>query len=126
MPWWVLAAIGAFGALAIGGLYDNLKSRNPRWFTAGDLAADVVLVVLALACWLPALGDLIRGVAVPLLAGALGWLPVSIRNDLRDVSDDESLSSAQRRMGVALALLVAAPLYWWALSYAVLTGETPR
>jgi len=27
---------------------------------------------------------------------------------------------------LALALLVAAPLYWWAPSDAVLNGETPR
>jgi hypothetical protein len=123
VPWWVLAAIVVFGVLAMGGLYDNLKSRNPLWFTAGDIAADVVLVVLALAHWLPELGNPVRGVAVLLLAGVLAWLPLSIRNDLLDVSGDESLSNAQRRIGVALALLVAAPLYWWALSYAVLNGE---
>lgn len=123
MPWWVLAAIVVFGVLAMGGLYDNLKSRNPLWFTAGDIVADVVLVVLALAHWLPELGNPVRGVAVLLLAGVLAWLPLSIRNDLLDVSGDESLSNAQRRIGVALALLVAAPLYWWALPYAVLSGE---
>jgi hypothetical protein len=123
VPWWVLAAIVVFGVLAMGGLYDNLKSRNPLWFTAGDIVADVVLVVLALAHWLPELGNPVRGVAVLLLAGVLAWLPLSIRNDLLDVSGDESLSNAQRRIGVALALLVAAPLYWWALPYAVLSGE---
>lgn len=116
------AAIVVFGVLAMGGLYDNLKSRNPLWFTAGDIVADVVLVVLALAHWLPELGNPVRGVAVLLLAGVLAWLPLSIRNDLLDVSGDESLSNAQRRIGVALALLVAAPLYWWALPYAVLSG----
>lgn len=93
MPWWVLAAIVVFGVLAMGGLYDNLKSRNPLWFTAGDIAADVVLVVLALAHWLPELGNPVRGVAVLLLAGVLAWLPLSIRNDLLDVSGDESLSN---------------------------------
>jgi hypothetical protein len=123
VPWWVLAAIVVFGVLAMGGLYDNLKSRNPLWFTAGDIVADVALVVLALAHWLPELGNPVRGVAVLLLAGVLAWLPLSIRNDLLDVSGDESLSNAQRRIGVALALLVAAPLYWWALPYAVLSGE---
>ena len=122
MPWWALAAIGLFGILALGGLYDNLRSRNPPWFTAGDVAADTVWVVLALACWLPEVGNPVRGVAGLLFAGAVAWLPLSIRYDLREAPGGEPLSTAQRRIGVALALLVGAPLYWWALSYAMLSG----
>jgi len=123
MPWWAVLIFALYVVVAIGSVRDNFKILYPAWFTLGDALVDLVLVALALSFWLPSLGEPYRSVAPALLAGCVAWLPLSIRQDMRELRKDRSVQGreaySQGAIGIAIALTVAAPLYWWAFNYAV-------
>jgi hypothetical protein len=124
MPWWATLIFAIYVVVAIGSVRDNIKSLYPAWFTVGDVLADIVLLGLSLSFWFQPIGNSLQPLALTLLAACFAWLPFSIRQDLRELHKDQSPEGretyAQGGIGIAIALTVAAPLYWWAFNYAVL------
>ena len=126
MSWWVSGYFAAYATFTLWSLSQDFRDRtDPLWFLAAEVGSDVLLVVSALAYWLPPL----HAVLAPFLflffaVGAsvlIGQIMVAFR---RQVLFDKELPLQGKLFvgvsGTALGVIVSAPLLFWGFNSAIL------
>jgi hypothetical protein len=116
----ILASIYAvlFCIIALESVYDNIKARQPRWYVAIDVVADVAVLLMFIGHWR---GSLVRSIgwAAPCLffgclVWRLYWLPTEIRQLRRDlVSEDGALFERLKGLIYGAVALLMIPSYWF-------------
>jgi len=117
MPWWAIAYLLLHGALAVGGAYDDVRSRKSLSSVAAGILTSCIAVTLAVAFWQDAIAEALGRMALPLFAFAMIWEAVAAIRDLRELeaSADPELSEPENRwlnrVGAWTLVLFISPAY---------------
>ena len=124
MPLWVAGYLGFYVAFSIWSLVDDYRSGQ-RTQLAGSAVSDILLLVPAIAFWMPEVHAQFASVLALFFWGGLATFGVLMVVALRRhvVSDPEL--SFREKWGVGLvgsiaALFVSAPVIFWAFRAAVM------
>ena len=126
MSWWVSGYFAAYATFTLWSLSQDFKTRtDPLWFLAAEAGSDVLLVVTALAYWLPSLHAALSPFLFSFFAvGAsvlIGQIVVAFR---RQVLFDKELPLQGKLFvgvsGTVLGVIVSAPLLFWGFNSAIL------
>lgn len=102
--------------VVIASAWQNAQEQRPAWFTVLELGADLILLLLFCAYWIPSLGRVPQPAPLLLFLFSLGWFLGWIPHKLAKFQEEDlpaQLNSRQKRVAYAAIAGLAFPGYWF-------------
>jgi hypothetical protein len=104
--------------MALESIYDNIKSREPAWFTALDAAADLAVLVMFIGYWASYVVQSIGWAAPCLFFACLLWRLCCIPYEIKGLgkilsAEDRQLYERHKSVIYGVITLLELPSYWF-------------